>query len=144
MDLNSVKSNRISKDEMWMQVAEVIAQRSSATKRKVGAVAVDENGYVLSTGYNGTLPGTDNTCEDPVTNKTYPHVIHAEDNMCRRLDDDSLVYAFYVTTAPCFNCAVKMSRFNPAIVYYDQEFKNNDGLMYLEDYGIEVVKLRRE
>lgn len=127
-----------------MQVAEVIAQRSSATKRKVGAVAVDHYGYILSTGYNGTPPGTDNTCEDPLTNKTYPHVIHAEANCCSRMSLDAPVGVIYTTVAPCIECAKLIRIHHPYRVVYRNEFKNDLGKSFLEYYGIKVEMLKKE
>lgn len=47
---------------LYMSIAEVTARTSNATKLKVGAVAVRDH-RILSIGYNGTPPGTDNTCE---------------------------------------------------------------------------------
>ena len=61
--------------EILMQIAELYAQESRATRAKVGAVLVTSTG-VLIPGYNGTPSGWDNTCE--ADNKTLPYVLHAE------------------------------------------------------------------
>ena len=63
--------------EILMQIAELYAQESRATRAKVGAVLVTSTG-VLIPGYNGTPSGWDNTCE--ADNKTLPYVLHAEMN----------------------------------------------------------------
>ena len=44
--------DRISKDEYFMKIAEVVSLRSTCIKRKVGAVLVKDS-HILSTGYNG-------------------------------------------------------------------------------------------
>ncbi|MEE9376623.1 MAG: hypothetical protein V3V33_01130 [Candidatus Lokiarchaeia archaeon] len=51
------KSNqRISKDNYFMKIAEVVSMRSTCIKRNVGAVLVKDN-HILSTGYNGAPSG---------------------------------------------------------------------------------------
>src|SRR5574344_629112 len=46
-------NDRINKDEYAMKLAETAALRSTCLRRKVGAVAIDSDGYVLATAYNG-------------------------------------------------------------------------------------------
>jgi dCMP deaminase len=58
-------NKRISKDDYFMKIAEVVSLRSTCIKRKVGAVLVKDS-HILSTGYNGAPSGfshcTTNTC----------------------------------------------------------------------------------
>jgi len=129
---------RLTWDQTWMGVAEVLSQRSSATKRKVGAVAIFEN-ELLGVGYNGTPPGTDNSCEDE-NNKTYPHVIHAEMNLCRKGIDLS-ESTVYVTCAPCAECAWALTAAGVNRVVYRDDYKNTDGIEWLRSRSVEVSKL---
>lgn len=48
---------RPSRDEIWLEVASTIAKRSTCWRRAVGCVLTDEDGIVLSTGYNGVAAG---------------------------------------------------------------------------------------
>lgn len=48
---------RPGKDETWLAVAAIIAQRSTCFRRAVGCVLVNARGHVLSTGYNGRAAG---------------------------------------------------------------------------------------
>lgn len=48
--------SRISKDKYFMKIAEVISQRSTCIKRKIGAILVKDS-HIISTGYNGAPPG---------------------------------------------------------------------------------------
>ncbi len=52
----SEENPRISKDEYFMKIAEVVSQRSTCVKRKVGAVLIKDS-HIISTGYNGVPPG---------------------------------------------------------------------------------------
>jgi deoxycytidylate deaminase len=46
-----------------METAIVWSKESYCERRKVGAV-VERDGHILDTGYNGTIKGADNCCED--------------------------------------------------------------------------------
>lgn len=53
--------------QMYMRIAEAVAETSSAVRLKVGAVAV-KNNMVIGTGYNGLPSGVGGSCE----HKVYP------------------------------------------------------------------------
>jgi len=56
---------RISKDEYFLKIAELVSKRSTCLKRNVGSVLVKDS-HILSTGYNGAPSGfkhcSFNTC----------------------------------------------------------------------------------
>ena len=54
--MNSTNKPRISNDNYFMKIAEVVSERSTCIKRKVGAVLI-KNSHILSTGYNGAPSG---------------------------------------------------------------------------------------
>ena len=53
---------RISKEDMYLNCAEVFAYRSTCIKRNYGAVIVKDD-VVISTGYNGSPRGEENCCD---------------------------------------------------------------------------------
>lgn len=55
-------ASQASLDRLYMDIAERIAQQSSAVRAKVGAVIV-KNDNIISMGWNGTPAGDDNECE---------------------------------------------------------------------------------
>lgn len=57
-----MESNRISKDEYYLNIAEAVAQRSTCLRRKYGAVIVN-NDEIVSTGFNGSPRGEVNCCD---------------------------------------------------------------------------------
>jgi len=63
--MNPANKTRISKDGYFMKIAEVVSERSTCIKRKVGAVLIKDS-YIVSTGYNGAPSGfshcTPETC----------------------------------------------------------------------------------
>ena len=98
-----------------MQIAEVAALRSTCLRRKVGAVAIDRDGYVLATAYNGAPRGlTHCTPESCVRVKNnipsgqqleMCKAIHAEQNLVLRLGPRLKGATVYCTTCPCVTCA---------------------------------------
>lgn len=56
-------NNRPSWNEHWLEIAKVIAKRSTCLRRRFGAVIINKNNVLLSTGYNGAPRHTPN-CTD--------------------------------------------------------------------------------
>lgn len=59
--------DRISKDTYYLNIAAVVASRSTCLKKHYGAVVVN-NDEIISTGYNGAPRGEENCCD---TGKCY-------------------------------------------------------------------------
>lgn len=133
--------SRVSKfDYAHMTCAETIANLSHCTKRKVGAVLVNQHQRVLLTGYNGTSAGRCNTCEDE-NNKTFKTVHHAEANLIGHaakhgISTDGTI--MYVTTAPCIDCAKLIEIAGIVEVNYKEAYKSTEGVDYLINAGIAV------
>ena len=107
--------NRISKDEYFMKIAEIVSQRSTCIKRNVGAILVKEN-HIISTGYNGSPPGfthcTPETCvRRNIKSGDKPELcrgVHAEINCILQaaIHGTSIKghTTLYCTTFPCMAC----------------------------------------
>jgi len=111
-----------------MDMAYLISRHSYCKKRKVGAVLVKDN-RVIATGYNGTLPGAANVCED-INFNTIETVIHAEDNLLRFCGNNSIATDgcdLYVTLMPCNNCARKIINAGIKNVYYSTISSSSSG-----------------
>ncbi len=103
---------RLSRHEWGLRLAEVTALRGTCARRKVGAVAVDDLGRVLATGYNGPPRGfphcTDHYCNGvPFTSGTgldHCEAIHAEQNLIASCRDINAIRTIYLTVSPCASC----------------------------------------
>jgi dCMP deaminase len=128
-------------NNQFMQIAEVVAQSSHATRRKVGAIIVKDNN-IVAVGYNGTFSGFDNTCE--IDGVTRPEVLHAETNAiakCSRSNNSSEGASLYVTTVPCFNCALAIIQAGITKVYWRETYRDLRGLELLKNAKqIEIVE----
>ena len=54
--MNQKNKFRISKDEYFIKIAELVSKRSTCLKRNVGSVLVKDS-HIISTGYNGAPSG---------------------------------------------------------------------------------------
>lgn len=98
---------RWSKDQIFMSQAYVAATGSHDANTQHGAVIVDENHHIVSTGCNGFLP---NSPDDLLPNTRegghkYKFIRHAEQNACDQATRASLKGCrIYVTGVPCNEC----------------------------------------
>ena len=126
--------------EALMQTAIIWAGQSYCVKRQVGAV-VELNGRIKSTGFNGTKPGQPNVCEDINGKTMHDKVIHAEINAMRLCSpEDMLGATMWCTCAPCFECSKVIEENGFSAVVYKDYYKNEDGINYLKDNGIDVFE----
>lgn len=137
---------RIGRDDMLMEMARLLAKRSTCTRRRVGALAAIE-GRVLATGYNGApsgqphcidrgycVTGEDGGCRDSV---------HAEANLVAFAAKHGIALrgaTVYTTCAPCIDCAKLLINAGIARVVYDESYRDPRGLELLKSSGI-MVKL---
>ncbi len=114
-------------DETFMQIAQVIRQRSKDPSTQVGAVIVAPDNRVLSLGYNGTPNGFDDAhfpwareADSPADTK-YPYIIHAERNAVlnfRGLTREMEGATLYATHFPCNECAKEIIQAGIRTVVY--------------------------
>ena len=112
-------------DEYFIEIAKVVASRSTCIRRKYGAIIV-KNNKIISTGYNGSPKGATNcidkgTCVREVKNipkgERYElcESVHAEQNAIIQASladmQDSTIYIFgfeasgeIATSTPCLLC----------------------------------------
>lgn len=124
-----------------MQVAEVYAQLSSATRLKVGCVIVKDN-RIISIGYNGMPSGWDNVCEHE--GKTKPEVLHAESNAIAKLarsPESGDGASIFITHSPCIDCAKLIYQSGIQEVYYKNDYRSEQGVDFLKKCDIMVSKL---
>jgi dCMP deaminase len=127
-------------NDIYMQMAELMASQSKAIRKKVGAVLVTNNGVVL-TGYNGTPSGWDNTCEHKTEDGlvTKPETIHAELNCILKAAKQGVSVigsSVYVTLSPCSQCAAMLAQAGVKAVYYREQYRDKSGVSLLEKHGI--------
>lgn len=116
--------SRMTHEEYFSRMAQLVAARSTCLRRAVGCVLVDHRHHVLSTGYNGVAAGQPH-CNEVSYKKhalgEYLHAckganlpsgqgldlceaIHAEQNALLQCHDVYSIETCYCTAFPCITC----------------------------------------
>lgn len=125
-------------NDYFIDLAYVVAARSTCTRRKVGAVIVDPTTRaIIATGYNGSLPGADH-CEDVgcfLVNGSCVRTVHAETNAINQAAQlGAVVYGshIYCTTKPCWNCFKNIIQSGIYTIYYREDYTTQSCALYDE------------
>ena len=107
-------------EEYFLGIAKAVAARADCRRRQVGAVVVDVEKRIASTGYNGSYPGGPSCLAGDcprafstvVPGSSYDtgpgtcHAVHGELNAILFADRERLRGAtLYITDEPCNGCA---------------------------------------
>jgi dCMP deaminase len=100
--------DRVPWDVYFMNIADVVASRSTCPRKYVGAVVVRDK-TILSTGYNGSIRGMPHCTEigHMMENDHCVATIHAEANAIIQAAKNGVMIdgaTIYVTASPCWNC----------------------------------------
>ncbi len=127
---------RPSWDQYFMTITHQVAERSTCTRAKVGAV-ITRDRSILATGYNGAPSGMPH-CLDVgclVYESTTPsgdleqncfRTIHAEMNAIAQAARNGVSIdgaAFYVTHSPCIHCFKVLVNTGVDAIYYTKPYK---------------------
>ena len=136
--LTTGEAMRPSWDQIWMEFARSIANRSYDPRFQVGAVVVTEdNCQVLAVGYNGNYAGGPNKVESD--SPGHSGFIHAEINALIKCDyNNPKAKKIYVTLAPCRMCAKAIINARVAELIYGEEYRDMSGVDLLRENGVIV------
>mgnify|MGYP001816267593 FL=1 len=139
---------RASWDEYFMDIAVVVARRSTCPRKHVGAVIVRDK-TILSTGYNGSVRGLPH-CDEIGHMMEDGHcvrTIHAEVNAViqaakngSRIDGATI----YVTASPCWNCFKTICNVGIKRIVFEEFYRDERIFEVSQTLGIELVELHRE
>src|SRR5512137_198673 len=138
-------------DQYFMEIATVVAKRSTCLRNQVGALYV-KNKRILTTGYNGAPAGLDHCnlvgcARESVESGTRHELcraVHAEQNAIIQaaLHGISIEGAtLYCTHQPCILCAKMMINARVAKVVYAESYPDRTALQFLKQAGIAVEKV---
>lgn len=118
-------------DEYFHGIAEAVSKKSKDPKCQVGAIVVDQDNLVISTGFNGFPREIEDDTEvlnDP--SEKLDWVVHAEHNAilnAARLGVRVAQSTLYVNKFPCFRCLQVIIQAGVGRVYTkDASYWNND------------------
>ncbi len=138
-----MKENKQAKyDRAYLRMAQEWAKLSYCKRKQVGAIIVKDR-MIISDGYNGTPTGFENICEDD-EGYTKWYVLHAEANAILKVaasTQSSDGATLYVTLSPCTECSKLIHQSGIKRVVYHTQYKDDSGLRFLEQAGVEVLHM---
>ena len=142
---------RPSWDAYFMEITNLVSQRSTCSRRRVGAVLVKDK-RILATGYNGAPSGLPH-CLDVGCLREQNNIpsgqrhelcrgLHAEQNVIIQAARDGIPIrgaTLYCTTRPCVICAKMIINANIVVVYYEEGYEDELADQMLHEAGIEMI-----
>lgn len=139
-------SKRLSWNEYFASMAEIVAARGTCDRLKVGAIIIKDN-RIIATGYNGGIYG-DEHCIDvgcKIVDNHCIRTIHAEENaiiQCARYGSPTENTEIYVTHFPCMNCSKSIIQAGIKEILYTHDYRNNPYAKELfEKAGVKITKI---
>jgi dCMP deaminase len=149
------KVPRPSFDEIYMDLATNLAQKSHCVKIKVGAVLTKDT-RIVSLGYNGPPAGTHN-CDEVWPDVGCPRDSKGSCSLALHAEQNAILYAaknnvsiegstLYVTLSPCIACARIIFTTGIKKVFYLNsyaEYKgipSDEGVDFLRKFGVQAEK----
>jgi dCMP deaminase len=142
-------------DTYFMQIAELVATRSTCLRRSVGAVIV-KNKRILATGYNGAPTGVPHCAETGClrVQRNVPsgqrhelcRGIHAEQNAIIQAASHGVTISgadLYCTNLPCSICTKMIINAGLKTVYYKDGYADDLSKQMLADTDIRLVHMDR-
>lgn len=127
---------RISRQQMFAEMAMTIAKRATCNRANVGALITQGNN-VVSIGYNGPKAGELHCSSQCFRLHTLgcARSDHAEANAIKRLDEDWIApwgLNLYTTRSPCESCTELILRTEAITrVFYIEQYRNTEHLSKL-------------
>jgi dCMP deaminase len=123
---------RISWDELFIKIADALAERTSCINHQIGSVFVDDRHRIISLGYNGPVSG-DVNCSEVGCAKV--HGVDGKLQRCRgahseinaisnciqpeRLRNSTL----YITIFPCYDCMKALAQLGVKTIIFKEEYR---------------------
>ena len=147
------QENRPSWDSYFLQMAIVVAGRSTCLRRRVGAVVVKDK-KILSTGYNGSPSGLKHCSDIGCLRQSLGVPSGERHEICRAVhaEQNALVQAakhgvaldgadMYVTVQPCIMCIKMLINTGIKRVVYINSYSDKLAAAMAEEAGLELVQL---
>ena len=145
---------RPSWDEYFMQIARVVATRSTCLRRQVGAVLVKER-RILTTGYNGAPRGLPHCLEVGCLREQLGIPSGERQELCRGLhaEQNAIIQAayygvsiegatLYCTHQPCITCAKMLINAGIKKIIFEEPYPDELAEQMLREAQVELIKIK--
>ena len=146
--------DRPSYDDYFMEMAHVVAKRSTCLRRKVGAILV-KNKHILSTGYNGAPKGLKHCCEVGCLRADQNIPSGERHELCRGLhaEQNAIIQAavfgvsiegssLYCTNTPCVVCVKMLINAGVQEIIYAGDYPDQLAKDMIEESSIKIKRLK--
>lgn len=139
-------------DEYYLRLLDGIKSRASCPRRQCGAILVDKDYVLLSTGYNGPPSKLSNCTDMPCGAETGVSgdtstclALHAEHNAIyfAKYNIDKAT-TLYCTHSPCLKCCLEILQTPITSVIYLEQYTDTIGLNLLRRAGIVCYQMKSE
>ncbi|MCK4469629.1 MAG: cytidine/deoxycytidylate deaminase family protein [Desulfobacterales bacterium] len=147
------KGSRPSWETYFMDIAELVAKRSTCLRRAVGAIIVKDK-RVLTTGYNGAPTGIKHCIETGCLREKLNVPSGERHELCRGIhaEQNAIIQAafhgvsikgatLFCTNQPCSICAKMIINAGIIKLYYRDGYADSMAREMFKDAGIEVIKI---
>ena len=145
-------TQRPSWDTYFMNITALVAQRSTCTRRAVGAIIVKDK-RILSTGYNGAPTGIRHCLEVGCLRESLQVPSGERHELCRGIhaEQNAIIQAayhgvsvkdalLYCTNQPCAICAKMIINAGIKKIYYQSGYTDALAQEMLTEAGIDLIK----
>ncbi len=147
------RSMRKTWDDYFMSIAQLVSERSTCLRRKVGAVIVKEK-RILATGYNGAPSGIAHCIEIGCLREKLKIPAGERHEICRGIhaEQNAIIQAanfgvnisgaaVYTTHQPCFICTKMLINAHVTKIIYAKEYPDKLAIGMLKEAKIPSVKI---
>ena len=151
---------RPSRHETMLEIVEALGKRTTCIRRGVGAVLVNNQGQILSTGYNGVAKGEKHCNKSEQSREynfildeyidVYPHAcpgstaqsgsllheckaIHAEQNALLQCPDVQKIHVCYTSCSPCIHCIKLLMNTSCSLLVFQEVYDNEALNLWYKD-----------
>ncbi|HIH00380.1 MAG TPA: dCMP deaminase family protein [Thermoplasmata archaeon] len=145
---------RPSYDEYFMEMAYVVAKRSTCLRRKVGAILVKEK-HILSTGYNGAPKGFKHCSETGCLRENQNIPSGERHELCRGLhaEQNAIIQAavfgvsikgsvLYCTNTPCVVCVKMLINAGVTEIIYAGEYPDALAKQMMSESTLKIKRFK--
>ncbi len=136
-------------DVYFSKIVEEIATRSTCTRRQIGAIVVNRDHQIVSTGFNGVVRKAPHCSEigcikdeqniqSGIGHSICP-AVHAEQNALIQAGRNASGCTLYINAIPCKICARLIVNAGIKRVVISGDYTDKEGLEILKGAGIEVT-----
>jgi len=149
----AAESNRPSWESYFMEIAALVAKRSTCLRRSVGAVIVKDK-RILSTGYNGAPSGIRHCLEVGCLREQLNVASGERHELCRGIhaEQNAIIQAafhgvsirdsvLFCTNLPCSICAKMIINAGIKKIYYQSGYADALSEEMLQEASVEVIKV---